>query len=232
MKKEMTNYGVGLFIAIVLISCGGESKNIQQKSDDLAENSLESINIPEEEVSQKKSTLNKLVGEHKLSSISGLMGVNTLNDYYIENGEWIASGSTNSGGRREGYDIDLSKADLNKLKTMKIVVSEDLSLSLFCNDKEFFRTPFQEDGMSYFLKKSPKNYETSKFKNLNSTSTFIDDYLYLYAKDEVLESDISFVDILQLGADAVVLKYNFKADELELILFYGDCCDSSTYTFK
>jgi hypothetical protein len=126
----------------------------------------------------------------------------------------------------------LSKDDLNKLLSMKLVVSEDLSLSLFCNNKEFFKTLFQEDGLSYFLKKSPKDYESNISINLKPNSTFIDDYLYLYAKDNVKESEINYVDIVQVAADAIVLKYNTKTNEFEMNLFYGDCCGNSSYIFK
>jgi hypothetical protein len=232
MKRVMITFGSMFIASAILISCGGENKNSQPKSSDSTSNAGNSYSTVKEELSRKKSTLINLTGEHKLSSISGFMGANTMADYFIENGKWIASGSSNSGGMREPYDIELSNEDLNKLKSMKIVVSKDLSLSLSCNNKEYFKTPFQEDGLSYFLKKSPKDYESNMSINLNSKSTFIDEYLYLYTKDKVKESEINYVDIVQVAADAVVIKYNTKTSEFEINLFYGDCCDSSTYIFK
>lgn len=232
MKKITLIFGAILVTSFILTSCGSENKNSQTKSNDSTANRVNSDSTDKEELSRKKSTLINLKGEHKLSSISGFMGANTMVDYYIENGKWIASGSSLSGGMREGYDIELSKDDLKKLQSMKIVVSEDLSLSLFCNNKEYFKTPFQEDGLSYFLKKSPKDYESNMSINLKPNSTFIDDYLYLYAKDNVKESEINYVDIVQVAADAIVLKYNTKTNEFEMSLFYGDCCGNSSYTFK
>ncbi|MEX0635929.1 MAG: hypothetical protein WD135_04105 [Ferruginibacter sp.] len=232
MKKITTLFGAILTTSFILTSCGGENKNSQPKSNDSTSNAVNSDSTAKEELSQKKSTLINLIGDHKLSSISGFTGANTMVDYSIDNGKWIASGSSNSGGMREGYDIELSKEDLKKLQSMKIVVSEDLSLSLLCNNKEYFKTPFQEDGLSFFLKKSPKDYESNMSINLKPNSTFIDDYLYLYAKDNVKESEINYVDIVQVAADAIVLKYNTKTNEFEMSLFYGDCCDNSSYTFK
>jgi hypothetical protein len=232
MKTVMTIFGAITIASFILTSCGGENQNNQIKSNDATSNTVNADTNVKEELSLKKSTLLNLKGEHKLSSISGFMGANTMMDYFIENGKWIASGSSISGGMREGYDIKLSKDDLKKLQSMKIVVSEDLSLSLFCNDKEYFKTPFNEDGLSYFLEKSPKDYEFGMPKNLESNSTFIDEYLYLYVEDNVKESEINNVDIAQVGADAVVLKYNTKTTEFEMNLFYGDCCENSGYTFK
>lgn len=228
----MSIFGAILFTSLILASCEGEIKNSQTKSNDSTSNKVNADSTVKEELSRKKKTLINLIGEHKLSSISGFMGANTMVDYNIENGKWFASGSSLSGGMREGYDIELSKDDLKKLQSMKIVVSEDLSLSLLCNNKEYFKTPFQEEGLSYFLKKSPKDYESNMSIHLKPNSTFIDDYLYLYAKDNVKESEINYVNIVQVAADAIVLKYNTKADEFEMSLFYGDCCDNSSYTFK
>ncbi len=228
----MTIFGAMFITSVILISCRGENKSSQPKPIDSTSNAENSPSSVKEELSRKKSTLTNLIGEHKLTSISGFMGANAMVDYLIENGKWIASGSSISAGMREAYDIELSNDDLNKLKSMKIVVSKDLSLSLSCNNKEYFKTPFQEDGLSYFLKKSPKDYESNMSINLNSKSTFIDEYLYLYAQDKVKESEINYVDIAQVSADAVVVKYNTKTNEFEINLFYGDCCDNSTYIFK
>ena len=136
------------------------------------------------------------------------------------------------GGMREGYDIDLTKDDLKKLQTMKIVVSEDLSVSLYYNNKEYFKAPFKEDGFSYSLKKSPKEYSSNMSENLKANSTFIDDYLYLYAKDNFKETELENIDIVGVLADAVVIKYNTKTNEFEMSLFYSACCDNSTYIFK
>lgn len=232
MKKIITILGVLVVVSVILISCGGENKNSQPKASESKSNVENSPSTVKKELSRKKSTLTNLIGEHKLSSISGFMGANAMVDYSIENGKWIASGSSISGGMREAYDIELSNDDLNKLKSMKIIVSKDLSISLSCNNKEYFKTPFQEEGLSYFLKKAPKDYESNMSINLNSKSTFIDEYLYLYARDKVKESEINYVDIVQISADAVVIKYNTKTNKFEINLFYGDCCDNSTYIFN
>ena len=158
-----------------------------------------------EELSRKKSTLINLIGEHKLSLISGVMGANTQVDYYIENGKWIASGSSDMSGMRESYDIELSK--------------------------EYFKTPFKEYGLSFFLQKSPKDYFPI-VDNLKPNSTFIDNYLYFYAKDFGTSLPLTYVDIVKVYADVVVIRYNTKTNEFVMSLFYGDCCDNSSYIFK
>ena len=68
--------------------------------------------------------------------------------------------------------------------------------------------------------------------NLKPNSTFIDDDLYLYAKDNVKESEINYLDIVQVAADAIVIKYDTKTNKFEMRLFYGACCDNSSYIFK
>ncbi len=98
----MTILGAILVASFILTSCGDENKNSQPKSNDSTSNAVNSDSTVKEELSRKKSTLINLIGEHKLSSISGFMGANTMVDYSVENGKWIASGSSNSGGMREG----------------------------------------------------------------------------------------------------------------------------------
>jgi len=184
-----------------------------------------------EEMSAKKSTLNDLIGEYKLVSIEGFAGANTMMDYFIQKGKWVASGSSISDGMRESYDIDISKAELVSLQTMKIVVAGDLSVTLFCENKAYFKAAFQEDGMTYLLKNTPKDYINME-ESLKKTTVFIDEYLYLYAKDNLIETEISPLDIAGVNADVVVIKYNTKTKQFEMVLFYGDCCDSSSYIFK
>lgn len=232
MKKLSSIFATAILLSAILISCGEKNKDANNESKDSTEKSEKADDIAKEEISEKKSTLIKLKGDHKLNSISGFMGANTMVDYTIENGKWKASGSSNMGGMREGYDIDLTKDDLKKLQTMKIVVSEDLTVSLFCNNKEYFKAPFKEDGFSYFLKKSPKKYSSNMAESLKANSTFIDDHLYLYADDSFKESDLADIDIAGAMANAALIKYNTKTMEFEMSLFFADCCDNSTYIFK
>jgi hypothetical protein len=232
MKKLNSILATAILLSAFLISCGEKNKDASNESKDSTEKSEKADDIAKEEISEKKSTLIKLKGDHKLNSISGFMGANTIVDYIIENGKWTASGSSNMGGMREGYDIELTKDDLKKLQTMKIVVSDDLSVSLYCNNKEYFKAPFKEEGFSYSLKKSPKEYSSHMSENLKANSTFIDDYLYFYAKDNFKESELENLDIVGVLADAVVIKYNTKKNEFEMSLFYSACCDNSIYLFK
>jgi hypothetical protein len=232
MKKLNSIFATAILLSAILISCGEKNKDASSETKDSTEKSEKSDDIAKEEISEKKSTLIKLKGDHKLNSISGFMGANTIVDYVIENGKWTASGSSNMGGMREGYDVELTKDDLKKLQTMKIVVSDDLSVSLYCNNKEYFKAPFKEEGFSYSLKKSPKEYSSHMSENLKANSTFIDDYLYFYVKDNFKESELENLDIVGVLADAVVIKYNTKTNEFEMSLFYSACCDNSIYLFK
>lgn len=231
MKKLSSILATVILLSGFLISCGEKqvSNTVSNVSTDKSEPTADTV---KEEMSEKKSTLMKLKGEHKLVSISGFMGANTMVDYLLENGKWKASGSSNMGGMREGYDIDLTKDDLKKLETMKIVVSDDLTVTLKCKGKEYFRAPFKEDGFTYSLKKSPKEYSSNMSEKLKANSTFIDDYLYLYAKDHFAETELEYIDIANVMADAALIKYNTKTNEFEMSLFFANCCGSSIYTFK
>ena len=231
MIKPIYPQGVIFFSFFAFIICSGETIG-KQSNDKDSSIVFNTIDLNKEEIISKKLILTEGIGEYKLNSISSLMGMNSLVDHYIENGKWIASGSSNSGGMREGYDIDLSKDDLAKLNSMSIIISNDLTLSLSCNGMTFFNTPFKEDGMSYFLYKAPSEYSSYMSEKLTENNTIIDEYLYLYAKDNCEESELTFINIAEISADAVVIKYDFKIKQFEMVLFYGDCCDNSTYIFN
>jgi hypothetical protein len=117
---------------------------------------------------------------------------------------------------------------------MKVEVAEDLTVSLLCNNKIYIKVPFKEEGFTYLLQNAPKNYSQSHIlpPTLQAKSTIVNKALFLFAKDFVPETEISSLDIAQVGADVMVLKYNTSEKQFELNLFYGECCDESTYIFK
>lgn len=218
--------------AILCLSCGDGKKDGMEKAGDSSSTASNSASPAVEVSSKKKSLLRGLVGEHMLNSISGFMGANTMVDYSIENGKWVATGSMLMQGEREGYEEELTSEVLAKLQSMKIVVKEDLSIELVCAGKMYFNTPYKEEGMNYLLKKSPKAYESQIPATLKSKTTFIDDYLFIYAKDSINETEVAAIDLLQVSANVVAISFNIKTKEFAVQMFYGDCCDNSTYVFK
>ena len=182
--------------------------------------------------SKKKALLTELVGEYSLHSISGAMGANSLVDYNVVNGEWKASGSSIAQGMREGYEIELSADDIQKLKTSKIIVADDLTVSFVCNNKTYFKAPFSDDGMTYKLKKKAEDFSFQIPKELTPASTFIKDVLYVYAQDNIPSKDIQDVDFVGVEADAVLISYLQKSQNFEVSVFFGECCSNAIYTFK
>ena len=221
------------FVAFAIICSGCENGKKDGTEQAVDSSTISNSPSPAVEVlSKKKELLSGLVGEHKLTFISGFMGANTMVEYSIEKGKWVATGSMIMEGQREAYQEELSPEVLAKLKSMKIVVATDLSVKLVCNGKDYFNSSFSDKGMNYLLKKSPKEYESQLPATLNASSTFIDDYLYIYAKDSFNETEVADIDLLQVSANVVALTYHVKTKEFGLQMFFGDCCDNSTYIFK
>ena len=210
----------------ILLSCS------QEQSAEKINESGSDAPMKAEALSKKKEILQKLKGEYKLKAISAFMGANTMVDYTIENGKWKGTASSNFQGMREEYDASPKKNEITNLNSMKISINEDLTINVSCGKKMYFSVPFSDDKMTYLLNKSPKDYSSGMPEQLNETSTFIDEYLYLYTKDKIAEEEYSEFDFVAVIADVAVLKYNLKTEEFELVLFYGDCCDTSTYFFS
>jgi hypothetical protein len=190
-----------------------------------------SISANQSQSDSKKAILSNLVGEYKLNSISCFYGANTMADYWIENGKWIANETSNHGGQREGYYVELTADVLQKLKSMKIVVAQDLSVSLTCNGKKYYTSQFKDNGMELLLSKSPNAY-SSLPENLNNGSTIIENFLYILAKDNIDDNLMNSINITYVLANVLVIKYNITEKEFEVNMFNGVCCDNSSYTFK
>jgi hypothetical protein len=177
--------------------------------------------------SPKEETLRALVGEHSLSSISAFMGANTMADYTRENGTWKGFESSNSGGQREGGELELTADDIASLQSAKIIVSQDLKVHFSCNDQSYYETPFQAEGMTFQLAGAPSDASDG----LSATTTFKEDYLYLYAKDQIDFVHFDYAAFIGVMTDAVVLRYNLQSKTFELAIFQSDCCDNAIFYF-
>ena len=177
--------------------------------------------------SPKEETLRGLVGQHTLSSISAFIGVNTTADYTCDNGVWKGFESSNLGGQREGADVELTEDDLASLRSAKIVVSDDLKVHFSCNDQSYYETPFQADGMTFQLSGAPSDASDG----LSATTTIKDDFLYLYAKDQIDFVNFDYAAFVGVMTDAAVLRYNLKTKTFELAIFQSDCCDNAIFYF-
>lgn len=237
----MIQKSIGIFalVASCFVSCSNaDTQPAQLPNAEVKNQSVTPVDTAQitpataEEMSQKKKILEKLVGQHRLVSVSGFSGANSMIDFYKEKGKWKISASANSGGMREEFDPEIPQEDKAKLETMKIVVAPDLSITLQCDNKTFFNVPFKKDGMAYFLKKAPKDFISNIPKDLKQSTTVINNELYLLVKDECTEEEVSYLNLAQVMVDAVLITYNLETKQFNMNLFYGDCCDNSTYTFR
>ncbi|MFM2195497.1 MAG: hypothetical protein RL092_1097 [Bacteroidota bacterium] len=237
----MIQKSIGIFalLASCIMSCSNSEKEPTQVPQEETNNQhltqVDTAQIPSatvEEMNEKKRILEKLVGEHKLISVSGSSGANSMIDFYREKGKWKISASANFDGMREGYDPEISKEDRAKLETMKIVVAPDLTLTLQCDNKTYFTVPFRKEGMAYDLKKAPKDFILNIPKDLKPSTTVLNSELYLLAKDECTDAEVSYLNLAQVMVDAVLITYNLETRQFNMRLFYAGCCDNSTYTFQ
>lgn len=209
---------------LIFISC---SEKETEKTSEKAKNKKDSI-IADDNISEKAIYLKTLIGKYPLKTISGFMGANTMTDHYKdEKGNWTAGGSSNVGGMREGYDMEITPEDLSKLKTMLIEVKEDLTVVLSCENKVIYEIPFNEK-IRYDL--SDKEY-ISKPEEVSPEVNMSNNWFFLLATDKLKKENYQAIDVLQIEADVLILKVSSTQAEFDMQLFYGDCCDNSTYTF-
>jgi len=187
-------------------------------------------NIENQLKNGKKELLQSLVGSHSLSSISALMGANTMSNYFIEKGEWKAVSSFLSMGQREAYDLPLEPADIKTLNGLKITVGPDLSVAVTVNGLKYLNSSFNENGVNYQLKKLPTEYYQLP-EGFSSRTIFAEGYLYIFAGDNIADSDTAFAEFLGVMRDAAIIRYNIEQKKFELLIFVEECCDSATMSF-
>jgi hypothetical protein len=206
------NFSYCIAISLLIVACNAPNASDTPTATNGAPQNTESKQeTPPEPMSKKKETLSKLVGEHNLYTISGFMGANTMIDYTLKNGKWSAIGSSLNMGEREAYDWDISNNDLKKLKSMKIIVNPDLSVTFSCNGKVYENIPFQEDG---------------------AKTSFREDQLFLFEREKYSEKKLGEIDIIGVSPNTLVISYQTKQNEFSVHLANSEMADSETYSFK
>lgn len=224
-----------IVLTYLLLYSVGKNKNINTKKQDTVI-IKEKINLSEPLIS-KFEILSKLVGEYKLVSISGSMGANTMIDYWIENDKWkgfissIVNNIEEGISQRDGDDLKLSKKEINKLNSMKIIVNEDLAITFSCENKLYFYTPFKGNGMNFIFNEKADESSTL-FPKINTNTTIEGEILYLYYNNNYSQQELSFNEFTGAWADAVEISYDIKSKEFIMNIFLYSCCDNITYTFK
>lgn len=239
-----------IFFSFILLSCssdagnqtntGKDNNNTSNTATDNGANGNTDANgnsnsntaTPAPEADSKKKALMKtLVGTHRLVAIEGLTGANTMFDYTQKDGKWTAGGSSNSGGEREAYDIDLDQDALNILNSMEVIVKDDLTVILASEDMDQFSVSYQDKGMAY--KAQGEVSGASIPKDLNADTDFFGDAgsLYLYLKAGT-EEDVQSINITEAIVNAVALHVDGNTGNFVLTVFDSECCDEANYTFK
>jgi hypothetical protein len=234
-------------IYLILLCCqacgSSEEPNIVNQPDNKTKSTNDSVRslqdslakteaLPAVQIKGKKGkVLKSCIGLYQLRSIEASVGANGMMDYVKEANQWVAKGSSISDGMRESYDINLDKKTISSLNNLQIEVDNNLNIKILVQNKVAYEIPYQENELDFHLKKNGEYY-ISLPDNLTKSSTFSGSFLYLLASDEVGKSLFKKLDILEIYANVIVLRYNQKEAQFELNLFYGECCDNSFYYFS
>ena len=186
----------------------------------------------EEEIFEKQALLIDLQGKHPLSSISGFAGANTMYDYLKKSGSWEAEGSSIHQARREPFEIELGPPEYAILNGLQVFVKNNLSVEVLVGDSSILNIPFNPKGAFIHLSGNTEDYVLRIPDTLSSSSTIIDDELYIAVEDEVSHAKLSPIDLVIGNSDSYKLTYDLIENKFELTLFYADCCDNAIYIFK
>jgi hypothetical protein len=223
-------------ILITLFSaCSGTDKESTDKKDSSEEvNDSSETNEASVEQSEKQKMLTSMIGKHKLNSISGLVGMNSMFDFTVKDGIWKGEGSSNEGGEREGYDLEISDVELKKLNSMCIVVAEDLTVTLESNGKTYCKIPFDDNLKELKLDPASPHLEFDEIlPKISAEKNVFNGWYYLLVRDDYSESTMEEIDIPKsFTPDFICIKVSQDLKEFQVEIKAEECCDSETYTFK
>lgn len=183
----------------------------------------------------KRAMLTSLIGEHKLSYISGFGGASAILDCHKENGAWVASTSVLTSHHREAIQMPLSKADLRNLNNCKISVFSNLSVSFIYGGKEYISVPYKANELNLELIDT-NNFGSLKTRDfiLDTSTIFENNQLMIYATDDIKNKVPKFgnddheFDIFEF----LIIGYNFKDKRLFVTAGRTDSLDTKNFFFE
>jgi hypothetical protein len=183
--------------------------------------------------SRKNILLSLFVGEHYLNRIGGIAAGGSL-IIAIENerGEWkdyTTKCCSPEDGLRYSVRDEIEFKEQQLLRSMKVVVENDLSVHLESNGRRYLSVPFKEDKMVFRIS-NPTVLERLKEinKEIDSNTNFAENELYLFATDELSGIRDDYTDFE--NADVLILSCSNKGFCLE-VGFFG-LIDRTYYLFR
>jgi hypothetical protein len=220
-----------------LIACAGNDKSeLSDKNN--SKDEIDSTEISAEESNEKDSPKKKLlismIGKHKLNSISGLVGMNGMFDFFVEDGIWKGQGSANEGGQREGYDLEIADTELKKLNSICIVVSDDLTVTLESNGKTLCKIPYSEKLKELKIDAASAHLEFDEvISKITEDNNLVNGWYYLLMRDDISEDKMKEIDIPQsFTPDFISIILSEDLKEFNVEIKANVCCDQATYVFK
>jgi hypothetical protein len=174
--------------------------------------------------------LTKAVGEYSLDSISGSGGANGMWDTWKTRQKWRSNVSGISNGMRQAETVKLSPVDIRLLNSMRIKVDPDLTMRFLARGKTIVTIPYRDNGMQFDIKNA-SNRDVDELKKLSSSTTVLDEQLFLLAQDEVDYSAVISGHFDATVNDIVIVSYSTVADTFNVSFVLGQCCGNSIFTF-
>lgn len=221
------------FAILLFTACSGNEKSDADKKDSSEVKDSTDTNEETVEQSAKQKLLTSMIGTHKLTSIDGMVGMNSMFNFAGKDDVWKGEGSSNEGGEREGYDIEIGEDQLGKLKTMSIVVSEDLTVTLESNGKTLCKIPYDEN-LKEFKLKNPKEYLEYDVipKGLSAEKSVFNGWHYLLVRDDYSKDLMNEMDAAAaFESEFICIKVSENLKEFQVEMRAGACCDQATYVF-
>ena len=172
------------------------------------------------------------VGDYALASITGYGGANAMWETWKTKKGWDSSVSSISLAMRQSSDNVLTPADKRLLDSLTIRVRPDLTTQLLARGRVILAIPYSDRGAQFNVTSEANAEVRNSLEKQWTEARLEDETLYLLAQDGVDFSRHIAGNFEGVVGDVVLVRYAIPNDSFTVEFMDGQCCNSSTFTFK
>lgn len=180
----------------------------------------------------RRDIVSGTVGNYALVSITGYGGANAMWETWKTKKGWESSVSSISLAVREASDNVLTPADKRLLDSLTIRVRPDLTTELLARGRVILAIRYSDRGAQFDVTSEANDKVRRSLEKPWAEARLEDETVYLLAQDGVDFSRHISGNFEGVVGDVVLVRYAIPNDSFTVEFMDGQCCNSSTFTFK
>lgn len=180
----------------------------------------------------RREIVSGTVGDYALVSITGHGGANAMWETWKTKKGWDSNVSSISRAVRESSDIELTPADERLLDSLTIRIRPDLTTELLALGSVILAIPYSDRGARFNVTSDANADVRRSLEKPWTEARLEDETVYLLGQDGVDFSRHIAGNFQGVVGDVLLVRYAIPNDSFTVEFMDGECCNSSTFTFR